>query len=296
MDTTPNIAPTAPTTPEAPAAPAAPAAKACPKKKGCGAIILLLVLLVLAGAGASVFFYLDNHNQSQEITKLKNTISTYESSQKESAVDKAMIQNLLDPYAVSFGPYYSVFETGLTEDAKATIALLNINYQFLGTQKNTETNFEDFTVYYPQVNSKYKQLFGSNKDLAERSFSSNKFNQLKYDNGQFTVSPAAFGGSGAYTINKIKDFSISTDVIEVEMYHDNVPFCDLVAETVAEDEIEGKTYCVDHLDDEGIDKFLESHMEEMPVYTLKFEKDTGYEYYEYKDGRFVLKSLEKVSE
>ena len=46
MDTTPNIAPTAPTTQEAPAAPAAPAAKACPKKKGCGAIIFLLVLLV----------------------------------------------------------------------------------------------------------------------------------------------------------------------------------------------------------------------------------------------------------
>jgi hypothetical protein len=254
--------------------------------------------LALTGAGASVFFYLDNYNQSQEITNLKDTISTYESSQKESGVDKAMIQNLLDPYMLPFGAYYSVFEAGFSEDTKAIIAALNLGYQSIYHQEWNVAGVQEISFYYQQLNSEYKKLYGSDEDLPKKSLEIGKFGQFRYNetDDTFTIARGGYGGTGAFTVNKIKDFSISTDTIEVEMYHDNVPFCDLVAETAAEDEVEGKNYCVDHLDDEGIDKFLESHTEEMPVYTLKFEKDTGYERYEYKDGRFVLKSLEKTSD
>ena len=306
MDTTPNIAPQAEpkeapaVEPKAETAPAAEPVKSCPKKKGCGVTILLLALLALAGAGTSVFFYLDNQNQAKENSKLKETISTYEASVREEpdTTDAAMIQNLLDPYLVSIGTYYSVFETGLTEDTKATIAALGVNFKSIGTQKNPETNFEDYTIYYPYVNSEYKRLFGSDKELAEKSFTGNKLNQLQYDDSanMFVISSAGYGGTGAYTVNKIKDFSISPDEITVEIYHDNVPFCDLGTDMVAEVEVENNGYCVDYLNENAVGDFLRDHEEEMPVYTLKFEKDNGYEDYEFTSGRFVLKSLEKTSD
>lgn len=299
MDITPNIAPNAPEKPAAEAAPqAAPqTVKACPKKKSCGAIILILALLACAGAGASAFFYLDNHNQSQEISKLKNTISTYESSQKDSAVDNAMIQSLVDPYLISFGSYYSVFETGLTEEAKVSIAAFNIGMQRLENRENTETHFQDFLIYYPNMNSMYKKLFGSDKDVAKKNF--NSIHNISYDSEheRYVLPPAAYGGAGAITVTKIKDFTISPDEIVVEMYHDNVAFCELLDDTVEEVEVKKKSYCISYASSETpVDDFLKEHEEELPVYTFEFKKDTGYEDYEYKDGRFVLKNLEKTSE
>ncbi len=293
MDTTLNIAPTAPEKPVE-----SQAAKACPKKKGYRAIILLLTLLAAAGASASVFFYLDGHNQSQEVAKLKKAVNTYDTLLQESPVDAAMVQSLMDPYLVSFSGHYSVFESGLTEDAKAVISMFNTNIHSLGTKTNTEANMEDFTVYYNDLNSTYKKLFGSDKDIAEKTFSGIKFRTIEYDGaGMFSITPAGTGGAGGATISKIKDYTITPDEITVEMYHDTVPLCDLGIDLVAEDEVEGKTYCIESLSEENaISNFLEEHEEEMPVYSFGFKKDTGYKDYEYKNGRFVLKSLEKVSE
>lgn len=299
MDTTPNIVPTAP---EKPAAEAAP--KACPKKKGCRAILLLLVLLVLAGAGASIYFFLDDQNQAKEVSKLRDTIKAYETSKetgpdtpkdtdtKETDISTELIQNLIDPYLVADGAFKKVLTQDFDEDAKVKIAFYNLN-PYSTNRGSDSRNYPIVYADYFSLRDMYNRLFGSEKALEKKDYGSITYEE---QGDRYIIADFGWGGAGLVPVIAIKDYEVSGDKIIVDVAYDNPVVCDIAEADTKND----PDYCIDgyygnNPKEEDLANFLKKAKDKMPVYRFTFEKDTGVFDNDLNadNGRYVLKDIKK---
>ncbi len=294
MDTTPNIAPTAPEKPVAEATP-----KACSKKKGCRAIILLLVLLVLAGAGASVYFFLDDQNQAKEVSKLRDTIKAYETSKetepdisKNTDISTELIQNLIDPYLVDDGAFEKVLTQDFDEDAKVKIAFYNLNPYSIDRGSDSR-NYPIVYADHFSLRDMYNRLFGGEKALEKKDYGPITYEE---QSDRYIIADFAWGGAGLVPVIAIKDYEISGGKIIVDVAYDNPVVCGMIEDDTKND----PDYCIDgyyghNPKEEDLANFIKKAKDKMPVYRFTFEKDT--EVFDNDlnadNGRYVLKDIKK---
>ena len=262
-----------------------------------GLVIAMGIMLFVAAIAGVIFGVYEMMMRNSEVEQAKSEcqaqIAELEG-KKESCTDsgtktetaKVMTNEtahtLIHPYIRVFNYLSGVFESGLTEDAKVEIVFRNLDYSRIVKSDN------NLKVGYPDLNSEYKRLFGSSKDLEKKNYSVGHSDSFAFDesSNSFNVSEYAGGGTGLGMFTVVKTAKYTSDGAIIEVYHDVVELC-YVDSTSDE-------YCIDKANGaiiESIDEFntktlIEKHEKDIPVYQMTFLND---------NGRLVLGSINKVN-
>lgn len=188
----------------------------------------------------------------------------------ESVVDNDAAWNIVRPYTTQFSYMTTVLDSGLTEAARFALAYENLSARYVWQIPDSGLTY----VNYGDINYEYEKLFGyllpkSNIDFYE-------YGSVVYetdDSGidRFAVTPSNAGGSGFVSVTRVKgaEYTSTEGVLDIEVYHDNVPICG--ASEVSE------AYCIspENINDRVVDKFVEDHESMIPVYTMEFKESNG---------------------
>ena len=248
-------------------------------KKNKGMIIGMIILAFLAagGVGFGVWAFLSGN---QKEAKLNEQISDLQSQLNSSSqnfmtdadenvdtIDKDLAQNLVNPYLVGYKYGVNILDSGLNEESKVNVAYYNLRID----------DMLDNTIFYATLNNKYKYLFGNNEELGKKNYEVG-YNTLVFDasNDRFSFNEGGGGGTGLTIVNEVKDIIINNGDVIVQVYHDNVPFCD-EGESVTK-------YCAAMGEIDSSDNWMNSHRDEMPVYNMVFSQNNDH---------YVLTGIEK---
>ncbi len=250
-------------------------------KKNMGVVLgmVFLVLLAVGGVGFGIWAMMNKPSDQGEVHEceecvnadLTNPVTT------KFEIDVSLLQNLINPYTSSLGgSTNTIFVYGLNDDVKAAISYYNL------APRDAYDFREGEEVSYYDLNDKYKELFGDENELPERSFSPGHSVSLEYlEDGRFVVQRFMGGGAGGSVVIMAQSGEYNDGELVVNVYYDVVPWCDLLIKDKGEEE--AGDYCIDN-GKETITDFVNRKKEEIPVSKMIFAENNGH---------YVLRSIEK---
>lgn len=245
------------------------------KRKGIVVTVVVLVLIAILGIGFGIWAFLswnqDKDSLSQRIKELEEKERIIIEDTEDSGLpidnDPALLQSLIMPYSVTLGgSSNTVFEYDFDDNVKAAITYYNLS------PRNTEDFVGGEKVFFGDLNSEFKKLFGTDKSLEEKSYSLSHGVSLEYnaENGKYTVNRFLGGGTGGSVLMIAKDATVEDGKLVVNVYYDIIPWCDGL---VGADERKDKEYCLKNNDGETLFDFVNRKKDSIPLSEMIFTKD-----------------------
>ena len=273
-----------------------------PKKEGnkFGLVIAMGVLLFIAAIAGVVFGVYEMMARNSEVEEAKAECAKAVEAAKGTGctdtkevktISKEVARSLIKPYIGTFNYLNSVFEFGLTDEAKVEIAYQNVRPSNITTSESN--GVITYTVSYSGLNEAYKRLFKLSTSMPKQNYSVSHGDNFEYieSGNQFKVTPFNGGGAGSGMFTVVKSADYTDDGLVVEVYHDVLPTCEAAAEDM--DEEKEEKYCIEvsgsgiaeSMDEYNVKTLIEKFTDDVPVYKMNFA---------FFDGHLVLSSVSKV--
>lgn len=266
-------------------------------KKNKAMIVGMIILAILAvgGIGFGIFSWAAAFTNASKYTEevmtnaaLRDQLAEMKRSAAEEAtvidvdteeISDELAQNLINPYMGTFTYLNDIFDHEFNENTKFYIAFKNMSFDWFGDFGKSAIGADTATVWYHDINDKYKYLFGEGKDLDRTNYQEgyNTFTYVVDNSGaeKFVVERLGGGGTMSALYSIIKDAYYSDEYLVVEVYHDKINVC----------VIEGAdpNYCVKDMGyhtlyDDEMERIIDNNEERVPVYAMIFE-NAGDHYY-----------------
>ena len=276
-----------------------------PKKEGnkFGLVIAMGIMLFVAAIAGVVFGVYEMMARNSEVEAIKaERDQAVEEAKGTGCVDTKEVktitnevaQTIIKPYIGTFNYLNTVFEYGLTDEAKIEIAYQNVRPTNIRTIESS-TNTDAYEVSYSGLDSAYKELFKVSTNIPKQNFSVSHGDTFEYkeENNSFLVKPFNGGGAGSSMFTIIKSADYTDEGLTIAVYHDVLPSCEAMNGD-KEEELEEEKYCMDGpasgdivytMDKYNVKTLIEKFTKDIPVYAMKFS---------YFDNHLVLDSINEV--
>ena len=198
------------------------------------------------------------------------------------AISKEAAQNIIAPYIKSQTYLKNVFDVEFNDDSKFAIAVQNLD--------PTNSGIYDNRLYYSEVDRSAKELFGNDYTLPSKDYNMAgwqfKIKEGGTDNAIFEGQLYGIGGMGYGMVNTVKDATIDSDNLIINVYHYVTTICSFNDED---------PLCIDRTNSDGYYSlalaqadeaaYIEKYADQLPIYTMTFAKENGH---------YILKNVEKL--
>ncbi len=274
------------------------------KTKNSGMLIGLIVLAIVAlgGIGFGVWAMLDGNNQvadankkvdvaNQQVDELKKQneelagkLSEEKGPTEDEAIiniadnhiDNGLAQNLINPYIKMIGYYNNILNLGFSEDTKVYLAYRNLERELFGSGSG-----ENPEVSYNEINSEYKNLFGSGENIEKKDYQAQNVKFLYKNRASdgyetFEVVSSGIGGAGTAMFDVVESARYDGENVIVGVYHDTVPTCGANENDGYCLNIEFPGGIVSSIDQYNMRDLIGNFVGRIPVYAMTFVKDSGH--------------------
>ncbi|MBQ6487277.1 hypothetical protein IJI89_02520 [Candidatus Saccharibacteria bacterium] len=273
-----------------------------PKKEGnkFGLVIAMGIMLFIAAIAGVIFGVYEMMARNSEVEEAKAECAKAVEEAKGTGctetkevktISKEVARSIIKPYIGTFNYLNTVFEYGLTDEAKIEIAYQNVRPTSITTTE--AQGVISYKVAYSGLDEAYKRLFKLSTSVPKQNYAVSHGDTFEYteSSNEYIVKPFNGGGAGSGMFTVVKKADYTDDGLVVEVYHDVLPTCEAAADSKEEEDKE-EQYCIEvsgsgiaeSMDEYNVKVLIEKFTDEVPVYKMKFS---------YFDGHLVLDNISK---
>ena len=223
----------------------------------------------------------DNKTTDDKTTDNTTTKPTTETVTVDT-ISKEAAQNIIAPYIKSQTYLKNIFDVEFNDDSKFAIAVQNLD--------PTNSGIYDNRLFYREVDRSAKELFGNDYTLPSKDYSMAgwqfKIKDGGTDNAIFEGQLYGIGGMGYEMANAVKDATIDSENLIINVYHYVTTICAFNDEDpLCFERSNGDGYYSLAMYQADQATYIEKYADQLPVYTMTFAKENGH---------YILKNVEKL--